>query len=679
LPCAGAGYFLFQQINMEIPLLSDIVIILGLAVVVILLFQRFKLPTILGFLATGVIAGPHGLSLINSVHDIEILAEIGVILLLFIIGMEFSLRNLAMIKRTVLLGGTTQVLATIGLVTVVMLLFRFPAEEAVFMGFLIALSSTAIVLKLLQDKGEINSPQGRVVLGILIFQDIIVVPMMLLAPLMGGNSENIGMALLLMVLKGGLVILFVLVSARYLVPWLLYLVAQTKSKELFILSVVVICFAVAWLTSSLGLSLALGAFMAGLIISESEYSHQATSNILPFREIFTSFFFVSIGMLLDFGFMLEHLPLILLLALVTFLLKALVATTAARILQYPFRVSLLVGLSLFQVGEFAFILSKTGITYGLLSEATYQYFLAVSLLTMAVTPFIIAQYHRIATVIGRLATSEQEPAVFSPASPNGYGELPTLSDHIVIIGFGINGRNVAKAAKYANIPYAIVELNAVTVRTERRLGEPIFYGDAVHGTILSHVYVHKARVVVIAISDPEATRRIIAAVRQVSDKVHIIVRTRFVQEMEENYRIGADEVIPEEFETSIEIFTRVLNKYLMPRDEIVAFTQKIRSDNYDMLRSLAGQNNRMGDVGLDIPDVEVASLRVYTADQQIIDRPLAEADIRNRFGVMIVAIKRGNETILNINAHSRILQYDVLYVVGRPDDVMRFNNYLKSD
>jgi len=665
---------------MEIPLLSDIVIILGLAVVVILLFQRFRFPTILGFLATGVIAGPHGLSLINATHDIEILAEIGVILLLFIIGMEFSLRSLAMIKRTVLLGGTTQVLATIGLVWLAMLLFGFSNEQGIFMGFLIALSSTAIVLKLLQDKGDITSPQGRVVLGVLIFQDIIVVPMMLLTPLMAGGTEDIGTALLWMGLKGAFVIVFVLISARYLVPMLLYAVAKTKSKELFILCVVVICFAVAWLTSSLGLSLALGAFMAGLIISESEYSHQATSNILPFREIFTSFFFVSIGMLLDFHFMLRHLPVILGFTLLTFLIKGTVATMAARMLQYPLRISLLVGLSIFQVGEFAFILSKTGIEYGLLSEETYQYFLSVSLLTMAVTPFVIEYYQRIAIFIGKPFSSGQEPMPFNHASPEEHGDLPKLDDHIIIIGYGINGRNVARAARHANIPYVIVELNAVTVKNERKLGEPVVYGDAVHPMILSYINVTQARVVVIAISDPEATRRIIASVREITDKVHIIVRTRFVQEMEENYKIGADEVIPEEFETSIEIFTRVLNKYLMPRDEIESFTQMIRSDNYDMLRSMAGRKaNHSSTIDLELPDIEVASLRVQTSDTDIVGKPLLESGIRQRFSVMVVAIKREHETLLNINAQTYLKRGDIVYIIGKPADVMCFNNYLKPD
>ncbi|RIJ41570.1 cation:proton antiporter domain-containing protein [Pontibacter oryzae] len=664
---------------MEIPLLSDVVIILGLAVVVILLFQRFKLPTILGFLATGVIAGPHGLSLINATHDIEILAEIGVILLLFIIGMEFSLKQLALIKRTVLLGGTTQVLATIGLVTLVMMLLDFAWNQAVFMGFLIALSSTAIVLKLLQDRGEINSPHGRVVLGILIFQDIIVVPMMLVAPLMAGGSEDIATELFLMALKGAFVIVFVLISARYLVPNLLYLVAKTKSKELFILSVVVICFAVAWLTSSLGLSLALGAFMAGLIISESEYSHQATSNILPFREIFTSFFFVSIGMLLDFSFLLQHLPVILFFSVLAFILKGLVATVAARMLQYPLRISLLVGLSLFQVGEFAFILSKAGIDSGLLSQETYQYFLSVSLLTMAVTPFVIGYYRQLAEKIAAPFASSQEPMPFNHHPEELHGDLPDLNDHIIIIGFGINGRNVAKAARHAKIPYVIVELNAVTVKYERKQGEPIVYGDAVHPMILAHINIHKARVVVIAISDPEATKRTIASIREISDKVHIIVRTRFVQEMEENYRLGADEVIPEEFETSIEIFTRVLNKYLMPRNEIDNFTQVIRSDNYEMLRSLStNRTSEVSKLALDLPDIEVASLRVFTSDPEVIDKSLLESDIRNRFQITIVAIKRKEKTILDINAHTRIQQGDLLFVVGKPGDVMRFNHYLKA-
>lgn len=663
---------------MEIPLLSDIVIILGLAVLVILLFQRFRLPSILGFLATGVITGPHGFGIIPDTHKIEVLAEIGVILLLFIIGMEFSLRSLALIKRTVLLGGATQVFCTTIIVALLLYLVKMELAKAVFIGFLFSMSSTAIVLKLLQDRGELNSPHGKVVLAILIFQDIIVVPMMLVAPLLAGGTQNITEALLIMVLKGAFVIVFVLLSARYVVPRLLYQVAQTKSRELFILSVVVICFAVAWLTSSLGLSLALGAFMAGLIISESEYSHQATSNILPFREIFSSFFFISIGMLLDASFMVQHLPAILALTVIVVILKGTVATVAAGILQYPLRTSLMVGLAIFQVGEFAFILSRTGITYGLLTPEVYQYFLAVSLVTMALTPFFIQKYQPIASLISQKLGY---PVPLVQASPNknpGHDPLHRLEDHVVIIGFGINGQNVAKAAKHARIPYVIVELDAIKVRRERQLGEPIVYGDAVHSMILHHIKIQQARVVVIAISDPEATKRIIASIRLISDKVYIIVRTRFVLEMGENYRLGADEVIPEEFETSIEIFTRVLAKYLLPRDQIEVFVNSIRADNYHMLRTMPSRKQTMGNLEVELPDFEVASLKIYSRDGDIVDKPLRDANIRGRYNITVVGINRDGEIMHNIDAETKLQRGDVVFVAGRPADISRFDGQIRE-
>ncbi|KAA5544866.1 monovalent cation:proton antiporter-2 (CPA2) family protein [Adhaeribacter rhizoryzae] len=663
---------------MEIPMLTDVVIILGLAVVVIMLFQRFRFPTILGFLATGVITGPHGFRIVPDTHQIEVLAEIGVILLLFIIGMEFSLKSLSLIKRTVFLGGAVQVFLTIILVALLLNLAGMALPQAVFIGFLFSLSSTAIVLKLLQDKGEINSPHGKTVLAILIFQDIIVVPMMLVTPLMAGGSQNIAQALLFMLVKGAFVIVFVLLSARYLVPWLLYQVAQTKSRELFILSVVVICFAVAWLTSRLGLSLALGAFMAGLIISESEYSHQATSNIIPFREIFSSFFFVSIGMLLDATFMMQHLPYILGLTLLIMLVKAAVATIAAKILQYPLRTSLMVGLAIFQVGEFAFILSKTGINNGLLSPEVYQYFLSVSLLTMAFTPFVINKYQPLASGISQLLGARPHLNQHTPDHDGDNDPLHHLSDHVVIIGFGINGRYVAKAAKYAGIPYAIVELDATTVRRERQLGEPIVYGDAVHSMILHHVNIHKARVVVVAVSDPVATKRIIISVRQLTDKVHVIVRTLFVLEMEENYRLGADEVVPEEFETSIEIFTRVLAKYLMPRDQIEAFTNSIRASNYQMLRTRANRNHPFGNFEIDLPDFEVASYKIFSRDDGIINLPLREANIRRRFNITIVGIYRDGQIIHNIDADTTLERGDVVYVAGSPPDISCFGNLIRE-
>ena len=664
---------------MEIPLLTDIVIILGLSVVVILIFQRFKIPTILGFLITGFISGPYGLSLVEASHEVEILAEIGVILLLFIIGLEFSLKSLSAIKKAVFIGGSIQVGLTILVVALLSGQLGFPWGQAVFLGFLFALSSTAIVLKILQEKGEISTPHGKMIVAVLIFQDIIVVPMMLFTPLIAGQSDNVLWELLVLAVKGVFVIIFVLVSARFIVPKLLYWVAKSRKPELFILSIVVICFSVAWLSSSLGLSLALGAFLAGLIISESEYSHQATSNILPFREIFTSFFFVSIGMLLDMQFLFDHFLVVLGLTVLTFLGKGLIASFAAMVLRYPLRTVILVGLSIFQVGEFAFILSKTGLESGLLEDTIYQYFLSVSLMTMAATPFVIMFAHRIVGILSKTNVYEKISGLSykgeeKPDAPDLHEEL---NDHIVIIGYGINGRNVSLAAKNAGIPYLILELNPDTVKTERKKGEPIMYGDAVEGPVLNHVYIHKARVVVIAISDPTATKRIIANVRQLSPRVHIIVRTRFVLEMEENYRLGADEVIPEEFETSIEIFTRVLSKYLVPQDEIEAFTRSIRAGKYEMLRSPSYSSNMVRSLEASLPDLNVATLKVQYGNSPLVNVPLEKAQIRSRYGVNLIAINRNRELLMNITGDTRIQPDDILYLIGRPEDLATFNQEIR--
>lgn len=661
---------------MQIPLLTDIVIILGLSVVVLYLFQRLKMPTILGFLITGVIAGPYGLQLVNASHEVEMLSEIGVILLLFIIGMEFSLKSLIAIKNTVFIGGLVQVGLTILLVFLIAFLADFSISKAVFLGFIFSLSSTAIVLKVLQEKNEMGSPHGKIALAILIFQDIIVVPMMLFTPLIAGESENVTYALLMLLAKAVVVIVVVIVSARYLVPKVLYEIAKTKSRELFILFVIVVCFAVAWATSSIGLSLALGAFLAGLIISESEYSHQATGFVIPFRETFTSFFFVSIGMLLDLSFFFSHLVLILLLTLGTVIAKGFIAFCAAITLKYPLRTALLTGLSLFQIGEFAFILSKVGIEYGLLGADVYQYFLAISILSMGITPFVMLSSDKIVDLLQKTSLrqklSQLESRNFTQESEE---YLKELKDHVIIIGYGINGRNVARAAKFANIPYVIIEMNAETVRLERAKGEPIYYGDASNEFLLEHFKVYSARVAVVAISDPAATRRIITNIRTICQTVSIIVRTRYIKEIDEFQRLGADEVIPEEFETSIEIFTRLLRRYLIPQNDIEKFVLDIRSDNYEMLRPYNVGSGQM--MGLNIPNINITCLRTQQGDNEIIGKTISESLLRSKYGVNLLAIQRDGEFITSIEPDTKILQNDVLYIMGSPTSIVDLNNKIK--
>jgi len=654
---------------MQIPLLREIIIIFGLSIAVLLVCHRLRIPAIVGFLLTGIMAGPHGLGLIKAVHEVEVLAEIGVVLLLFTIGIEFSLKNLLQIKRSVLLGGSLQVFLTLLVSFLIARQVGRPFGESVFIGFLISISSTAIMLKLLQERAEVDSPHGRMALAISIFQDVVVVPMMLLTPLLAGTVGNVGQSLLFLLAKGIGVIVLALVSARWIVPRLLYLIARTRSRELFLLSIVVVCFAVAWLTSSIGLSLALGAFLAGLIISESEYSHQALSNILPFRDVFLSFFFISIGMLLDIDFLFKHLFLITLLALGVLTLKTVTAAFASSLLGFPLRTTILVGLILSQVGEFSFILSRTGVEYELLDGNAYQTFLSVSVLTMAATPFIIALSPRIADFASRLPLPERLKTGLYPMSGlSTTGGKESLKDHLIIVGFGVNGRNVALAARVAGIPYVVLEMNPETVRDEQVKGEPIYYGDAVQEAVLEHVGIGDARVMVIAISDPAATRRVTAIAQRLNPKLHVIARTRFLQEMKPLYELGASEVIPEEFETSVEIFTRVLTKYLVPREQIERFIAEIRADGYEMFRSLCRSSLSLSDLTLNIPDVEICTLRV-DEKSPMVGKSLAQVGLRNKYGVTLLAIRRDSQVLPNPAGDMELSANDIIIVLGSPEKI----------
>jgi len=655
---------------MEIPLLRDVTVIFSLSVLVILVFSKIRVPAIIGFLLTGIISGPYGLRLIHETHNVEVLAEIGIVLLLFTIGIEFSLENLLRIRKNVLIGGTAQVFFTILASLGIAKMLGFPFGQSVFIGFLISLSSTAIVLKILQDRVEIESPHGITVLGMLIFQDIIVIPMMLLTPMLSGtNGDSLSQPFYIVILKAVLVITLVIIGAKIVIPKLLYQVVKTKINELFLLSIVTICILTAWLTSSLGLSLALGAFIAGLIISESEYSHKAFSNILPFRDVFTSFFFVSIGMLLNISFFLKNFPIIILITLSIFAIKFFVGAFSTGLIGYPIRTVVLVGIAISQIGEFSFVLSGVGIQYNLLDKTIYQYFLSASILTMAITPFAIKASSKIADFILMLPLPEKWKINLYPIDQEKTEEL---KNHIVIVGFGLNGRNLAKVASATNIPYVIVEMNPETVIKEREKGEPIYYGDITQEFVYKYLSINTARVIVIGISDPTAMRKSIEIIRKFDKTVHLIVRTRFFSEVQDLYNLGADEVIPEEFETSVEIFTRVLNKYLVPRDEIENFICDIREDGYKMFRTLNKKvlTSSLGDLDtkLYIPNFEIVSFRLGEKSL-FTGKTLEEIDLRKKYEITILAINRDIETIANPNGNTKLCKNDIVIVLAKSDKI----------
>jgi len=666
---------------MHFPLFGELIIILGLATGILLLFRRFKLPGILGFILTGMIAGPHGVGWIDEVEQVEALAEIGVVLLLFVIGMEFSLKKLAALGRTVFIGGGLQAGLTIAAVTGILGLFGMRTESAVFIGFLVTLSSTAIVLRVLQEKGKMDSTYGRVSTAILIFQDIIVVPMMLVTPLLAGKSNDVAGDLLWMLGKMVLLLVAVFISGRFVVPRLLRAATKGKGNELFVITIVVICFAAAYATQALGLSLALGAFFAGLVISETDHAYHATGIVLPFHELFMSFFFVSIGMLVDLHQFLASPFLIIGLTIGVILLKVVTTLLSVWVLRYPLRTAMYTGLALFQLGEFGFILAIPGLEMGLLSEENYQIFLSVSIISMGATPFMLEYSDRLvrrfflsfvpASVgkrLDRLMRVKKEQAKSTSKE---------LQDHVVVVGFGLNGQNVANAAINSGIRCAVVEEDPDRAAKARGLGLTTLVGDGTNAHVLEQVHVERARVVVIAISDAAQALKIVAGVRSLSSTAHIIVRTRYVRDIQASFDAGANEVIPEEFETSIEIFHRVLRKYLIPEAKIQDLVASIRNDHYGLLRGGPGNKVRKKEEPLTIPGLEIATLPVTIGRSKVVGRSIAETALRENYGITVLAIRRSGRYITNVKGDSRILTDDLLYLLGSPESIVKLDHDLR--
>lgn len=550
-------------------LLKDIVVIFGLAVAVALACHRLKIPTVVGFILTGVIAGPHGLGLTTEIGAVERLAEIGVIFLLFTIGLEFSVASIGHVKRLFFVGGPLQVVLTAVVVFGCSLLGGTPTQRAILYGLLASLSSTAIVLRLLQERSEISSPHGKGAMAILILQDIAFVPMMLVIPFLAGiGGENPWRAVGSLVLKVAIIWFVIGLAAPRLAPKILTRIARTRSNELFLLSIGVVCFFVAWLTSLAGLSLALGAFLAGLILSDSEHSHRALENVLPFRDVFSSFFFVSMGMLLDAGYVAAHLPAVLGATLVVMVLKAAVTTGVMLAVGLPYRVSTLTGLALAQTGEFSLLLLSAGLGVGLVDENAYQFVLAVCLFSMAVAPFVLKAAHRLADFGAHfpLPTKVLEGRYFISADAD-----EGMRDHIVIVGYGVIGAMVGHSAKLCGIQYEAIEISYDIVQEQRDRGVPIFYGDATQEASLVKANIEEARVCVVAIPDPTGAARVVSLVRRLNPDVVIVARVRYVRDMARLYALGANEIVSEETEASIKIFTLVLEKFGVDPDVIEGF------------------------------------------------------------------------------------------------------------
>ena len=642
----------------ESSVLRDLVVALCAAVLVLLPSRRLGIPPAVGFLITGTIIGPGVLGWIHDPAHVAMLAEVGVSVLLFVIGLEFSLARLREIGRAFLLAGPLQVLGTIAIVAGLVLVLPGSATpgRAAFAGMLAALSSTAMVLPLLNDRGEMHAPQGRLVLGILLFQDFAMVPMLVLIPSLAGEG---GWSALAGAAVGMAAAAIVFLVARYVMPRFVNAVIRSGVRELYVMMAVAICLGASLATKTLGLSPALGAFLAGILVSESEYAHQIIGEILPFRDLFASLFFVSIGMLLVPAQLAGQWVPVGKWLFVILVVKSVVAGLVVLALGYPLRIASVTGISLAQVGEFSFVLASVGAAHGLLSAGQEQQFLAVAVLSLVLTPFLIRLGAWVGSRASGLHAGEAPLSHAKDSSP-----AASLSDHVIIVGYGINGRNLARVLRETGIPYVILEMNPVLVRRARREEQPVHLGDASRRESLQACGLARAAVVVLAISDPSATRVATALIHVANPRAHIVARTRLVSEMAELMRLGAHEVIPEEFETSIAIFSRVLSRYHVPGNVIRLEERALREEGYGFLREREGAPGALSDSVARMIVGSTTDTFYLAPESPAVGRRLEELHLRSRTGILVIAVVRDGVHHLNPEPDYVFRAGDVLVLVG---------------
>ncbi len=642
---------------MDIYLLQNVAMILITAVIVLLIFNKLKLPTMIGLFITGIVIG----HVINDTSMISTLSELGVVFLLFIIGLEFSIEKFSAIKHYALFGGILQVSLTTILVTLLGLGLGLVLNSAIFLGFLVAFSSTAIVMKIMQQKHLNHSVQGRVTLGILIFQDIAVIVVILITPLLGGQSIELHTFPELLIKLIGVAILIV-IGAKWFIPLALKDAAKTKNRDLFMLLTLFICMGTTFATSLIGIGPELGAFLAGLLISNTEYSHQTLGYIQPFQDVFMSLFFISIGLMVNLHLFLYNIGIILALTAIILIIKFAATLLTGIVLKLPNKISISIAILLSQIGEFSFVLAREGMTYGLMTQRFFSIFLGVSILTMSVSPFLQKFTPQITKLLSKSSYFQEEGEL--KTLPEELTEAQPIKDHVILVGMGRVGKQMTKACNQFNVPILAVDMNPIVVEQQQNLGVPIIYGNASNENVLKQLRVTSAQCIVISASTYEGTLNTIDAARRLNPDIHIIVRTKYLKNIEEVIEAGADEVIPKEFETSILMFTRIMDYYNKDMDEIADAVNDLRSDNYDAFRSVSSEDVSAY-LSNSFTEVELDSLRVYN-DAHISDFPFEKNNLT------VTSVIRDNSTIIYIDEKFQFLEDDIILFTGLRHDINKF-------
>jgi CPA2 family monovalent cation:H+ antiporter-2 len=651
---------------------GDLALILVAAFLGGLVARRLGLPLILGYILAGILIGPNiGGPTVGDVHDIELLAEIGVALLLFSIGLHFTFEELAPVRRVALLGTFVQMALTIAFGYGLGRAFGFDTVEAVWLGGLLSISSTAVVLKTLSEQGVSGTLSGRVMIGMLIVQDLAVVPLIILLPELGNLGEGLSELGLAMVEATVFIVGMALFGTRVF-PWLMARIVALNSRELFLISVTAIGLGIGYGTYLFGLSFAFGAFVAGMVLARSDYSHQALADIGPLRDIFAMLFFVSVGMLIDPVFLWEQAGTIALVVLLVFVVKALIFGGLTRAFGYGNIVPFAVGLGLFQVGEFSFVIAREGISSGAISEELYSIVLTTAVVTMALTPFAT----RLAPALyGRWRDR------FPKESMNTFNLPKTgLEDHVVIAGYGRVGAFVARLLDSLAQRFVIIDGNPERAEAAKEEGFPAVFGDAAAGPVLEAAGVRKARLVIVTVPDPAGARLVVERIRGIDPEVHIVARAAHQEQLKELSSLGVYEAVQPEFEAGIELGRQALSHMGVETGEIQRISDRVRRELYapvasdlsdtasgDLLQQLGRTSRMIETEWLHLPE-----------NSPIVGETIGEVRIRSKTGASVVAIVRGDEALPNPGPEVTFEAGDVVGVLGTPDQRAAFRELVQE-
>ncbi|MEM7410222.1 MAG: cation:proton antiporter [Myxococcota bacterium] len=653
---------------MGLDFLPELLGLLAAATATAALFERLRLPSIAAFLVVGVAVGPGGLGWVSDPEVVREIAELGVVFLLFEIGLELPIERLRRFWKPALLAGGLQVTLTLGVVAALASGFGLPLREALVLGALIAMSSTALVMRMLGERGELDAPHGQLAIGILLFQDLCVVPFLLAVPILAAGPEAGGTAILVAFGRALAALVLFAAVARFVLPTLLDRFARIRSREIFTMAAFLAVLGSAVVAEEIGLTLSVGAFMGGLVLSMSPYAHQLFAEVVPLRGVLLAVFFTAVGMLFDPAVAWEQAGAVFAYAAGVVVLKAgFIALILAGVLRLGVRLGVLTGLWLAQTGEFSFVLSGVAAAAGLLDPTLGQIFVAGSILTLVATPFLVAAAPRIAGGLG--AGLERRPDPEAPVEERG---------HVVLVGFGLAGRNIARVLRSRQIPYRAVDTNAAAVREAAARGEPVVYGDATRSTLLAQVDVRDARLVVLALADAAATLEVVRSVRRLTPDVPIVARTRFVLDVDRLAESGASTVVVEEFESTLELLAETLRQFNFPEESILRFASELRDEGYVFLREtetildpwLTDLLEEVTSDWVEIPHGFHAGLDPAT---------LASLAIREDTGASVVAVERDGSTQVSPPANYALHSGDRLLVVGEPAALERLRKLFDED